>query len=342
MREQETDNASTFEAARARLLALAYRMLGSRAEAEDVMQDVWLKWHAADTREVHTPLAWLTTITTRAAIDRLRHLQRERATQTAPWLPEWWLDETAPSAEELALRSSQMSYGLMLMLERLKPDERAAFVLHEGFDCDYAEIARILDRTPASCRQIVHRAKERLQRAGEPLQRPEPAAHARLVERLRTALEERDTVGLLALFGDAPQVVTDLPEPLSRPVNEPVVEPANKSITEPVAATTPHETVAMLASFYAEAQVDRAEPMWLDGAQGVALLRDGEIVALLDVTQRAGQMTALRLITNGTYLMAANRIYGLSAVRRLLMGVSRRTPRALVAMCGNFPVDIDA
>jgi DNA-directed RNA polymerase specialized sigma24 family protein len=105
MTEQAIDKASRFEAVRARLVALAYRMLGSRAEAEDVVQDVWLKWHLADTREVRAPAAWLTTITTRAAIDRLRHVQRERASQAAGWLPEPWLDEVAPSAEDLAPRT---------------------------------------------------------------------------------------------------------------------------------------------------------------------------------------------------------------------------------------------
>ncbi|MEA3084502.1 MAG: hypothetical protein QOC89_2199 [Paraburkholderia sp.] len=180
MTEQEIDKASSFEAVRGRLLALAYRMLGSRAEAEDVVQDVWLKWHLGEAQEVRTPAAWLTTLTTRVAIDRLRHVQRERASQATGWLPEPWLDEVAPSAEELALRAAEMSYGVMLLLERLKPDERAAFVLHEAFDCDYAEIAKILDRTPSSCRQIVHRAKARLQRAGALLERPDPAAHARM------------------------------------------------------------------------------------------------------------------------------------------------------------------
>ena len=211
MTEQGIDKASAFEAARARLVALAYRMLGSRAEAEDVVQDVWLKWHLAGTGEVRTPVAWLTTITARLAIDRLRHLQLERNSRAAGWLPEPWLDELAPSAEELALRSAEMSYGLMLLLERLKPDERAAFVLHEAFDCDYAEIARILERTPAACRQIVHRAKTRVQRDGAPLKRPDPVAHARLVERLRAALEAQDRAGLLRLFSDAPEVVSDAP-----------------------------------------------------------------------------------------------------------------------------------
>lgn len=328
MTEKEFDHASAFESARARLLALAYRMLGSRAEAEDVVQDVWLKWHLAEANEVRTPLAWLTTITVRVAIDRLRHLRRERNAHAAGWLPEPWLDDVAPSAEELALRSAQMSYGLMLLLERLKPDERAAFVLHEGFDCDYAQIARILERTPAACRQIVHRAKERLQRAGVPLQRPDPTAHARLVERLRAALESQDTEGLLGLFGDAPQVVSDMPVPVSEPAT--------------VTATW-QEAVGAVASL--GAQAGRAEFVSIDGAMGVALLRDGEIAALLDVSGCDEQIVALRIVTCGTRLAAANRAYGLAAVRLMLKALSRRAwcaPRRSVAVCGDFPVDIDA
>src|SRR6201995_4678063 len=253
MTEQGIDKASSFEAVRARLLALAYRMLGSRAEAEDVVQDVGLKWHLADTGAVQTPAAWLTTLTTRTAIDRLRHAQRERASQASGWLPEPWLDEVAPSAEELALRAAEMSYGVMLLLERLKPDERAAFVLHEAFDCDYAEIAKIVDRTPASCRQIVHRAKARLQRAGAPLERPDPAAHARIVERLRAALEAQDRVGLLHLFSDAPEVVSDVPV-----------------CPQELAPVAWMETVTALAH-----QASHAEVVSVEGAMCIALLSEG-------------------------------------------------------------------
>jgi RNA polymerase sigma-70 factor (ECF subfamily) len=330
MTERKNDNVSAFEAARARLLALAYRMLGSRAEAEDVVQDVWLKWHLAETDELRTPLAWLTTITARVAIDRLRHLQRERAAQTAGWLPEPWLDDMAPSAEDLALRSAQMSYGVMLMLERLKPDERAAFVLHEGFDCDYAEIAKILERTPAACRQIVHRAKERLQRAGAPLQRPDPGSHSRLVERLRAMLESQDTDGLLSLFGDAPQVVSDMPVRVSEPV---------------AVATARQEAVGTVASLCLSPQAEYCERVSINGEIGVALLRDGEIVALLDVTNCDEQIVGVRIVTSGARLIAANRAYGLSAVRLMLKRLSRRmgcAPHHSIAVCGDFPVDIDA
>jgi RNA polymerase sigma factor (sigma-70 family) len=324
MTEQGIDKASSFEAVRARLPSIRYASASSRAEAEDVVQDVWLKWHLADTQAVQTPAAWLTTITTRAAIDRLRHVQRERASQAAGWLPEPWLDEVAPSAEELALRAAEMSYGVMLLLERLKPDERAAFVLHEAFDCDYAEIAKILDRTPASCRQIVHRAKARLQRAGAPLGRPDPAAHARIVERLRTALEAQDRVGLLRLFSDAPEVVSDAPVR-----------------TQELAPVTWMETVTALAH-----QASHAEVVSVEGAMCIALLFEGEVVGVIDVSTQSladgsVKIVSLRAVTRAARLQAANRLLGRAAVMKLLARIQQNT-LASITMRSDFPVDVDA
>ncbi|WGS49186.1 sigma-70 family RNA polymerase sigma factor [Paraburkholderia sp. D15] len=321
MTEEVIDKASSFQAARARLFALAYRMLGSRAEAEDVVQDVWLKWHTSETQDVQTPAAWLTTLTTRTAIDRLRHLQRERTSQANGWLPEPWLDEVAPSAEELALRAAEMSYGVMLLLERLKPDERAAFVLHEAFDCDYAEIASILERTPAACRQIVHRAKGRLRRAGAPVERPDPAAHARIVERLRAALEEQDRAGLLRLFSDAPEVVSDAqscapvtasvvaptlaPQPVSAMAELPGAARASvaASLSSPAqASAATKSTLAPALGFASTSRYELAETGWMDGITSlaqrahhveavsvggvacIALLCEGEVVGVIDVS----------------------------------------------------------
>jgi RNA polymerase sigma factor (sigma-70 family) len=201
---------AAFEALRRKLTAHAQRMLGSRAEAEDVVQDAWLKWRGASAADVRSPDAWLTTVTTRLAIDRLRRLRIERASHVWGVLPQPWLvDASAPAADEHALHASDLSYGVTLLLERLKPDERAAFVLHEALDCDYAEIAKILARTPAHCRQIVHRAKERLRRAGAPSKAADPAGHARLVERLRAAIEAQDRTGLVRLFSGTAQIDED-------------------------------------------------------------------------------------------------------------------------------------
>jgi RNA polymerase sigma-70 factor (ECF subfamily) len=351
MTEQGIDKASSFEAARARLLALAYRMLGSRAEAEDVVQDVWLKWHLADTQAVQTPVAWLTTLTTRTAIDRLRHAQRERVSHASGWLPEPWLDEFAPSAEELALRAADMSYGVMLLLEHLKPDERAAFVLHEAFECGYAEIASILERTPAACRQMVHRAKERLRRAGAPLERPDPAVHGRIVERLRAALEAQDRAGLLQLFSDAPQLISDVPlcaQPTAFSTTnssvraaEPTPEIEALRDCEPVSGPKWMGAITSLAQ-----QASYAEVVSMAGAVCIALFCDGDVVGLIDVvtdgaTDLSARIVSLRILTSASHLQAVNQMFGRNAVKELLARIKDH-PGASVTVSRDFPVDVDA
>lgn len=317
--EMNGEKSADFEAVRARLFALAYRMLGSRAEAEDIVQDAWLKWHAADASELRSSAAWLTTITTHLAIDRLRHLQIERATRSGGWMPEPWIEGLAPSAEDLALQAVQMSYGVMLLLERLKPEERAAFVLHEAFDCDYAEIAKILAKTPANCRQMVHRARERLQREGVPAKRADPAAHARIVERLRAAMEAQDRAGLVRLFCDVPSVMSDAPETVD------AVATAEQAAT----------TLSM------RSRGDQMETVTMNGMRAVALMRDGEIDALLDISIGEDErIVALRIVTGALRLASATRVFGRAAVLQLLRPVSRQA--ASITMRGHFPVDIDA
>jgi RNA polymerase sigma factor (sigma-70 family) len=149
---------AAFEASRARIQSVAYRILGNRADAEDVVQDTFVKWHTSPIDALRVPAAWLTTVATRLAIDRLRHAKYEHA----PLELETFERDTAPSAETIVERASDLSYGIRLLLERLSAEERTALLLHEAFDADYASIANVLGRTPAHCRQIVHRAKQRL------------------------------------------------------------------------------------------------------------------------------------------------------------------------------------
>jgi len=317
--EMNGEKSADFEAVRARLFALAYRMLGSRAEAEDIVQDAWLKWHAADASELRSSAAWLTTIATHLAIDRLRHLQIERATRSGGWMPDPWVESLAPSAEDLALQAVQMSYAVMLLLERLKPEERAAFVLHEAFDCDYAEIAKILAKTPANCRQMVHRARARLQREGVPAKRADPAAHARIVERLRAAMEAQDRAGLVRLFCEVPSVMSDAPDTVD------AVATAEQAAT----------TLSM------RSRGDQMETVTMNGMRAVALMRDGEIDALLDISIGEDErIVALRIVTGALRLASATRVFGRAAVLQLLRPVSRQA--ASITMRGHFPVDIDA
>ncbi len=155
-------NVQIFSGHRDRLFGIAYRMLGSRADAEDVLQDAWLRWHEQDTAALRSTEAWLTTMVTRLAIDRLRAVKTQRAAYLGPWLPEPLAEAEIATPESHAEFASDMSLAFMLLLERLGEEERAAFILHDVFDCDYDDIAETLGKTPSACRQLVHRARERV------------------------------------------------------------------------------------------------------------------------------------------------------------------------------------
>jgi RNA polymerase sigma-70 factor (ECF subfamily) len=174
-------------------------MLGSRAEAEDIVQDTFIRWHQADQHDIDNAEAWLVTTATRRSIDRLRALKAERERYHGTWLPEPLLGERPPPPDRSLELSSDLSMAFLVLLERLAPEERAAFLLHEVFDCDYAEIAKTLDKTPAACRQIVHRARGRVSR-GRARFRVSEAARINLLRKFMTAMEARDQNALLALF----------------------------------------------------------------------------------------------------------------------------------------------
>ena len=202
MNTAETPGAVAFEPHRRMLLALGYRMLGSRAEAEELVQDTWLRWRGADARALRSPRAWLITAATRLAIDRLRHARRERQHYDGPWLPEPWAHEgSADPADAAAELLDDVSMALLRMLERLTPGERAALLLHDVFDCSHAEVAAVLGRSPATCRQLLHRAR---QRARQPAARAaaSPADHGALLARFVAALQTQDHAALLALMAD--------------------------------------------------------------------------------------------------------------------------------------------
>jgi RNA polymerase sigma-70 factor (ECF subfamily) len=152
----QVSDTDVFEAERARLTRLAYRMLGSTAEAEDVVQDAWLRWRGADRTKIADPAAWLVRVATRLCIDRLRADRAARKAYRGPWLPEPLIEALAGDPLE---RAEDVSVAFLLALERLSPLERAVFLLHEAFDADYAAIAETLGRSEAACRQLLARAR---------------------------------------------------------------------------------------------------------------------------------------------------------------------------------------
>jgi len=202
------DSTAAFDALRPRLFAIAYRMLGTRADAEDVLQDAWLRWHRADHAALQSAEAWLVTVVTRLAIDRLRAAKAEREAYVGWWLPEPLVDVDERTPEAAAELAGELSVALLWVLERLSPEERAAFLLRQVFDHDYAEIAALLDKSEAACRQMVHRAAERVQQAG-PRFEVSKDAHRRVLEKFMQAARSGERAAMKALLTDDVQILGD-------------------------------------------------------------------------------------------------------------------------------------
>jgi RNA polymerase sigma-70 factor (ECF subfamily) len=190
---------AAFAENRAHLWRVAYRMLGSRAEADDAVQDAWLRWHGVQHQDIRSPQAWLTTTITRLCIDRLKQLRVEREHYTGPWLPEPLVEE--PPADQTAELASELSIALMALLERLAPEERAAFLLHDIFDTDYGEIAQILGKSEVACRQLVSRAARRVREQKPRVQVPVETKQ-RLLAGLLHALQTQDRGAMRSLLAE--------------------------------------------------------------------------------------------------------------------------------------------
>ncbi|MEH2544891.1 RNA polymerase sigma-70 factor (ECF subfamily) [Bradyrhizobium sp. AZCC 2262] len=191
---------------RGRLLGLAYRMLGSRSDAEDVVQDAYLRFAGA--QGVHNPEAFLVTIVTRLCLDRLKSAKAQREIYVGPWLPEPVFDAEGLSADAATELADDLSFALLLALDRLSPMERAAFLLHDVFDTPFSEIAAMLDRTEASCRQLASRAR-RAVRDNRPVPVATPDSHARLLQAFSDAVASGDVRQLAELLREDAVAITD-------------------------------------------------------------------------------------------------------------------------------------
>lgn len=203
-----TTNADIFAAERPRLFGIAYRMLGSRADAEDVLQDAWLRWQEADTESLRSTQAWLTTIVTRLSIDRMRSAKALREVYVGPWLPEPLAEVDLATPESKAEMASDLSVAFLNLLERLGQEERAAFVLHDAFDCDYDDIAEVLGKSEAACRQLVHRARERVT-AERRRFKVDEQTRTRMLEKFIHAANRGDLDSLKSLFASDARLISD-------------------------------------------------------------------------------------------------------------------------------------
>ena len=279
--QRETDPLAPY---RGRLLGLAYRMLGSRSDAEDVVQDAWLR--VAGVEGIENREAYLVTVVTRLCLDRLKSARAQREVYVGPWLPEPVFDAEALSPDSTSELADTLSFALMLALDRLTPLERAAFLLHDIFDMPFPEVAGILGRTETSCRQLASRARRAVRDKAPP---PEttPDAHAQLLKAFVEAAASGDVSRLTALLRADAIALTD-------------------GGGRKLAALRPLHGAEKIARFFigvsaklaASNSVARIEPTTINGKTGVLLYIDGELDQAVSCAIDGDRIAAIYIVRN--------------------------------------------
>jgi RNA polymerase sigma-70 factor (ECF subfamily) len=292
-----TSATEVFEAERPRLARLAYRMLGTPDEADDVVQDAWLRWQMTTFDDIDNPAAWLTTTTTRLAIDRLTSARRRREVYVGPWLPEpltidpvagaTWAAQPAMSAVDpavAAVGNESLELGLLRVFETLSPVERAVFLLHDVFGYPFEQISSIVDKTPAATRQIGKRARDRV-RSGRPRLDAEPADIGAWSAAFFGAVVGGDIDRLMSMLSDDVVHISDGGTE-RRAARRPVVGP---------------ERVARLLINLTNRSLSPDDELhWLrvNGQVGLYVVRDGGPFMLTVIGWRDGNVTELLAILN--------------------------------------------
>jgi len=205
-----TESVATFEQQRPRLFGLAYRMLGSAHDAEDILQDAWLRWAGVDQGSIESPSAWLTTVVTRLCLNRLASARARRESYPGPWLPEPVLtDDGSLGPLDTVQQRETVSFALLIALERLTPAERAVYVLREAFGYGYREIGEVVGLGEAHCRQLQRRAREHLRQRRAGASEPDRDAWLRLVQQFFAAAGAGDLAALEALLAADVSASTD-------------------------------------------------------------------------------------------------------------------------------------
>ena len=276
---------------RGRLLGLAYRMLGSRSDAEDIVQDAYLRFAGA--QDVHNAEAFLVTVVTRLCLDRLKSARAQREVYVGPWLPEPVFDAEGLSADTATELADDLSFALLLALDRLSPLERAAFLLHDVFDTPFSEIAAMLDRTEASCRQLASRAR-RAVRDGRPVPAAVPENHAYLLQAFSEAVASGDIRQLAELLREDAVAITD-------------------GGGHKFAARNPIKGADKVARFFIglagkiAGQDVRIQPAVINGAVGALLYLDGELDLTMSMAIDGEKIAAIYIVRNPDKLRHAPR-----------------------------------
>jgi RNA polymerase sigma-70 factor, ECF subfamily len=266
---------------RPHLLGVAYRILGSYAEAEDVVQEVWLRWDAADRRSIANPRGWLVTVASRLAVDRLRRAKTRRETYVGPWLPE--PVRTAPDVADDLVLADSVSMAMLVVLESLSPLERAVFVLHEAFGYGHAEVADFLGRTESAVRQLLKRARDHVASA-RPRYDTDRRTRRTVTERFLHACLSGDVETLLEVLAPEVQLVSDTGGQAKAPLR--------------IIAGTDKVSRFFLAIAQLPVPDQRLELADINGVPGVIAFSGDEpkYVAVLDT--REGRVASIKLTAN--------------------------------------------
>ena len=278
---------------RGRLLGLAYRMLGSRTESEDVLQDAWLRFAGAT--GIQNAEAFLVVTVTRLCLDRLKSARTQREIYVGPWLPEPVIDTAALSPEARTELADDLSFALLLALERLTPPERAAFLLHDVFDMPFGEVATVLARSEAACRQLASRARKAV-RADRPSSSASADKHAELVSAFMQAVGEGDIAKLTAFLQEDAALIADGGGVKIAALN--VITGADR-IARFFAGVS-------RKSWGAGARLE-GRRQTINGEPGYLLFLDGELEQTMSFAVREGRIEAIYVVRNPEKLTGVGR-----------------------------------
>jgi len=287
-------DADVFEANRDLMFAVAYRVLGTITDAEDALQDAWLRWSAADREHVADQRAYLARVVVNTALNRLRAARARREAYVGPWLPEPLLTEAGPDPAERAELAESVSMAMLVVLESLTPDERAVFVLREVFGFSHAEIGAALGRPDAAVRQLAHRAREHVQ-ARRPRFDVDWNQQRAVTERFLAAAAGGDIEGLMSVLADDVTLLTD-GGGKAKAALRPITGAGKVARFMAGIATRPYMGTEVSAM-----RVDAAE---INGAPGTLISAGGHPVAVITMAVAGGRITAIQLLANPDKLSA--------------------------------------
>jgi RNA polymerase sigma-70 factor, ECF subfamily len=276
-----------FEANRELLFAVAYRMLGTVADAEDTVQDAWLRWSAAPRSDIAEPRAYLARTVTRIALNRLRSARARREAYVGPWLPEPLLT-TGPDAADRAELAESVSLAMLVVLESLTPEERAVFVLHEVFGFPHAEIAAAIGRSDASVRQLMHRAREHVQ-AHRPRFDVDAGQQREVTERFLAAAGGGDIDELMLVLAPDVILVSDGGGKAKAPLR-PVIGAAKVARFLAAISAQPYMGIDRSAMM--------AEVAEINGGPGILVTAGGRPITAATTVIAGGRITAIQLVAN--------------------------------------------